>query len=193
MLCGCISFGQGPDKDTTEGLRSALARLRNRTGPSLPQQPTPPASPLPLASTHAQGHAHIADRGAGRCTSYCQESSNNSAVAATKSGEARAAGSGAGASAADGSHHINGLAHHVSTPTSYAEQKLAPPWHAGNHRRQKEAARYSICILHLTPHISYKCTASLSPLKLQDSGCKFVIKSKCEFYVCIFFMGIWFL
>lgn len=124
LICGCISLGRGPDKDNTEGLRSALARLRNRTGPSLPQQPTPPASPLPLASTHSNAHghahAHIAERGAGgRCSSYCQESSPNSALAALKSSEAgqRAAastGSSVKGSAADGSH-INGLAHHVST------------------------------------------------------------------------------
>jgi len=106
-----------------------LARLRNRTGPSLPQQPTPPASPLPLASAHGHSHAHIADRGAGgRCTSYCQDSSNHHPSEAAK-GTAASAGSAKGP-AADGSH-INGLAHHVSThPLSashrYAVQKLAP-------------------------------------------------------------------
>ncbi|XP_020717136.1 rho GTPase-activating protein gacZ-like [Ceratitis capitata] len=66
VFCGCILFGKGPDKNNTEGLRSALARLRNRTGPSLPptnsnsnsttqpsiNQPTPPASPLLANSSH---------------------------------------------------------------------------------------------------------------------------------------------
>jgi len=37
-------FGKAPEKNNTEGLKSALARLR-RTGPST-QQPSPPPSPL---------------------------------------------------------------------------------------------------------------------------------------------------
>lgn len=34
MFCSCILFEQGSDKNNTEGLRSALARFRHRTGPS---------------------------------------------------------------------------------------------------------------------------------------------------------------
>lgn len=54
--CVCLSYNKRvSDKSTTESLRSALARLRNRTGPSIPSSSSPPKSsspsPIPPAST----------------------------------------------------------------------------------------------------------------------------------------------
>lgn len=54
--CVCLSYNKKvSDKSTTESLRSALARLRNRTGPSIPSSSSPPKSsspsPIPTAST----------------------------------------------------------------------------------------------------------------------------------------------
>lgn len=116
VLCGCISFGTGPDKDNTEGLRSALARLRNRTGPSIPQpQPTPPASPLPTNSS-----------GSGRYTTNAPQLPPTSPLTGPRphqqhphqhphqQEEARGANNTRiRESVADG-NHINGLAYHVS-------------------------------------------------------------------------------
>ncbi|EDW61977.2 uncharacterized protein Dvir_GJ22340, partial [Drosophila virilis] len=121
VLCGCISFGKGPDKDNTEGLRSALARLRNRTGPSIPQpQPTPPASPLP-SNTHSGSDS-------GRYTSNAPQLPPTSPLTGPRPQQqqqhphphshtkpAAEAEGGAGVrrreSAADG-NHINGLTHY---------------------------------------------------------------------------------
>lgn len=55
-ICGCILFDRGPDANNTEGLKSALARFRHRTGPSSqppssPPSPSPTSSPIHLAST----------------------------------------------------------------------------------------------------------------------------------------------
>lgn len=57
-LSVCLLYNKREsDKSTTESLRSALARLRNRTGPSIPSSSSPPpnsssssSSPIPSAS-----------------------------------------------------------------------------------------------------------------------------------------------
>lgn len=40
LFCGCILFDRGPETNNTEGLKSALARLRHRTGPTHPNPST---------------------------------------------------------------------------------------------------------------------------------------------------------